>query len=87
MTSYNLILVVVCLFYFASANSMSCSNETDAQNVCFTDQNGYRNPFPVVVNTLLILRGINDINIEKNFISIQVMLMSIWKDYGLVQSV
>ena len=86
MMSYKLMLVFVCLFHFVSANSTTCSNETDDLNICFTDQNGYRNPFPVVVNTLLLLRGITDINIEKNFISIQVMLMSIWKDYGLAQS-
>ena len=46
----------------------------------------YQNPFPVNVTTLLILREVVNIDEERNSITIQLAMWSIWKDHGIQSS-
>ena len=46
----------------------------------------YQNPFPVNVTTLLVLSEVVNIDEERNSITIQLAMWSIWKDYGIQSS-
>ena len=77
-----LLLAMFCIFQFCSADLMTCSKEEQVK-ICLKGKERYTNPFPVVVETWLHLRGISDVNEDKNSISLQVELYSFWKDPGL----
>ena len=74
-------LVIVCIFKACSADLMSCP---EGKKTCVND--GYVNPFPVFIETQIHLRTIGEVNEEKNSISIQIDLLSLWKDPGLIIS-
>ena len=86
MNILTLLLIILCLYDNASANLKSCSEEKQQSKICYTEKNGYVQPFPVHVDTCLMFRGINEINLDKNLISINVYFMSQWKDPGLATS-
>ena len=66
MQTFKIMLVIACLLYLVSANPMNCFNETHDISAYFTEQNCYEYPFPVLVDTYLLFRGIADINVAKN---------------------
>ena len=74
------------LFDIILAELESCLKEYDHPKICFVDKEGYVDPFPLVLNTILHLREIVAINEEENSVSIQVNLYSFWKDPGLDRS-
>ena len=78
-----LLLIFNLLHDSVLANLKSCTNETEQLKICFTGKNGYVNPFPVNVDTFLLVREVNEINVDKNFISIHAYLMTQWKDPGI----
>ena len=86
MQTFPILFMMVFLFDRTSADLKSCSEETDQLKICFTNKNGYVRPSPVDVDTTLDLKGINDINVDKNSISIEGRLLTTWKDPGLAMS-
>ena len=78
------------MLYFSKlslADLKSCSEKHDGLEICYTSQEGYSPPFPV--NVVLIhfhLSEIIDIDVSKNFISIQGDLWTAWIDTGITLS-
>ena len=69
-----------------TAQLLSCSNETESPKVCFTGNTSNLDPFPMVLNTELVLQEIVGIDENEKSISIQMRLVSIWKVSGLDRS-
>ena len=68
------------------AQLLSCSNETETPKVCFTGNTSNLDPFPMVLNTELVLQEIVGIDENEKSISIQMTLISFWKAFGLDSS-
>ena len=68
------------------AELLSCSVETGINKVCFTGKESNVAPFPVVLDTQLILQEIVGIDENEKSISIQMALVSSWKAFGLDRS-
>ena len=81
-----LLFLMVCIFEHCLAGLKSCTDEKKQSRICLTDKNGYVNPFPVVLSTLMYLREITEVNEDKNSITIHAELISIWKDPRLAAS-
>ena len=78
--------VMFCLFNLNIAALKSCSKNHDQLELCFTKKGGYTKPFPLVLDTQLYLKAITDVNEDKNSISVQAELWSIWEDQGVALS-
>ena len=78
------------MLYFSKlslADLKSCSEKHDGLKICSTSQEGYSPPFPVnVVFIHFHLSEIIDIDVNKNFISIQGDLWTAWTDAGITLS-
>ena len=68
------------------AQLLSCSNETETPKVCFTGNTSNLDPFPMVLNTEIVLQEIVGIDENEKSISIQMGLASAWKAFGLDRS-
>ena len=68
------------------AQLLSCSNETETPKVCFTGNTSNLDPFPMVLNTELVLQEIVGIDENEKSISIQMGLVSFWKVFELDRS-
>ena len=77
------ILIFITILELSSAKLRSCLVEKEEQEICFKAMNGekgYVNPFPVNVTTQLYLKEIVSIDEEEKSITMQMILMSSWKD-------
>ena len=85
MKIFEFLWIIVCMVKICSAglDSFSCSKEHFGRKSCSTDKNAYARPFPVVIGTILYLRAINEIDEDKNTLSLQVELLCFWKDPGM----
>ena len=61
----------------------NCKEKNHESRICFTGENGYFKPFPVIVDSQLILRNIIEIDENKNSISLQLQLWTRWVDKGV----
>ena len=78
------LLLMFLIFKFTSAYLKSCmENNTKHLDVCFTNKNGYLDPFPVTIKTDLFMNKFVDIHPNKNTITIQMSLWLYWIDPGL----
>ena len=64
----------------------NCKEEKHESKICLTGENGYFTPYPVIVNSDLILRNIIEIDQNKNSISAQFELWTSWVDSGITLS-
>ena len=64
----------------------NCKEESHESKLCLTGQNGYFNPFPVIVNSDLALVRLMEIDENKNSISAQFQLSAYWTDPGIALS-
>ena len=81
------LLFMLYFFKLSLADLKSCSEKHDGLEICYTSQEGYSPPFPV--NVVLIHLGLSeiiDIDVNKNFISIQGDLWTAWIDTGITLS-
>ena len=88
---FEYLLLVFCIFQLCNAglhisDLKNCKEEKHKSKICLTGENGYFEPFPVVVNSDLILRNIIEIDQNKNSISAQFELWTSWKDPGITLS-
>ena len=77
------ILVCITIFELGLAKLKSCLVEKNQPEICFNakeGEEGYVNPFPVAVKTELNLKEIVSIDEDENSITMQIILMSSWKD-------
>ena len=88
MKLFEFLWVIFCIFEFcfADLDIFGCTDEIEEWIFCSTQKDAYAKPFPVVVDTTLELKSINEIDEYKNSISLQVVLACNWKDPGILIS-
>ena len=77
------IFIIITIFGLSSAKLRSCLVEKEEPEICFKamkGEKGYVNPFPVNVTTKLYFKEIVSIDEEEKSITVQMVLMSSWKD-------
>ena len=76
-------LVFITIFELDSAQLKSCLQEKDQPRICFKaieGEKGYVNPFPVPLTTQLYLKEIVSIDEDEKSITLEINLISNWKD-------
>ena len=68
------------------AQLLSCSKEKGNPKVCYTGNENDVTPFPIVLNTSIVLQEIVGIDEDEKSISIQMALRSDWKASGINRS-
>ena len=86
MHVWGYLFLIICNFEPNWANLRGCAEKHDQLELCLTKQDGYSEPFPVVVNTNLDLKEIIEIDTNKKSIKIQADLWTWWKDEGVALS-
>ena len=83
---------LVVMFYilrlnFAAENIKTCKEENVKNEICLKSLDGinatYADPFPLALNTTMILKEIIEINEKDNSITVMVVLITAWIDPGL----
>ena len=79
---------VFCIFQLCNAelhisDLNNCKKEGHKSKICLTGENGYFKPFPVLIDSSLVLRNIIEIDQNKNSISAQFQLWTFWEDPGI----
>ena len=78
--------VTLCLAELSISDLKNCKEEKHESKICLTGENGYFKPFPVFVDSDLVLENIIEIDQNKNSISAQFTLMTHWIDTGIALS-
>ena len=86
--AYKYLLFIFCTIELCPAelrisDLKSCKEEKHESKICLTGENGYFNPFPVIVASNLVLRNLIEIDENKNSISAQFTLRTQWLDPGI----
>ena len=72
---------------FAAENIKTCKEENVKNEICLKSLDGinatYADPFPLALNTTMILKEIIEINEKDNSITVMVVLTTAWIDPGL----
>ena len=74
--------VTFCLFEVTLASLKSCAENQTHQHLCFMSNDGYNNPFPVVLDTTLYM-NIIEIDGDKNSIKMEIDFWTFWIDHGI----
>ena len=77
--------VIVCQFNLNMSEFKSCTENHDKLEICLTKK-PYTKPFPLAIRTYFYMKEITDVDEDKNSISIQAELWSIWEDPGIALS-
>ena len=72
--------IKVCLAELRISDLKSCKEEKHESKICLTGENGYLKPFPVIVDSNLVLRNLIEIDENKKSISAQFELWTGWED-------
>ena len=75
--------IKVCLAEMRISDLKNCKEEKHKSTICLTSENGYSKPFPVIVDSNLMLRNLIEIDENKNSISAQFTLRTQWLDPGI----
>ena len=75
--------IKLCLAELRISDLKSCKEEKHESKICLTGENGYLKPFPVIVDSNLVLRNLIEIDENKNSISAQFTLWTYWSDHGI----
>ena len=86
MRLFGCLFLLICNFKPNRADLKECAETHDKLELCLTNQDGYSEPFPVVVNTDLYLKEIIEIDDNKKSIKVHVDLWAWWKDEGIALS-
>ena len=78
--------IKLCLAELRVSDLKSCKEEKHESKICLTGRNGYSTPFPVSVDSNLVLRNLIEIDENKNSISAQFELWTFWEDPGITLS-
>ena len=60
--------------------------EAEAPRICRKRNEGYLKPFPLNLKTKIELKEIVDINEDEKSITIQMNMLTLWKDSGIDRS-
>ena len=85
MNFFKSTFVTFCLFEVNLASLKSCSENQKSQHLCCTNNEGYANPFPVVLDTTLYM-NIIEMDGNKNSIKVEVDFWTFWTDKGIALS-
>ena len=81
------LIVIFCYVRLNFAAVRSCIEEDVKNRLCFKSMDGsnvtYVAPYPLVLNTTVILREIIDINEKESSITVRVFLVTKWRDPGI----
>ena len=80
------LIILTCLFKLNYADLNSCLREAEAPRICHKPNEGYKKPFPLNVTTKIELKQIVDIDENEKSITIQMNMLSMWKDSGIDRS-
>ena len=80
------LIVLTCLYKLNHALLKSCLIEQHANRICHKRNEGYLKPFPLNVSTRIELKEIVDINEDEKSITLQMVMVTIWKDSGIDRS-
>ena len=88
---FNYIFFVFCILKPCIARSKiydlkRCKEEKHESIICLTGKNGYFKPFPVIVDSELVLRNLIEVDENKKSISAQFELWTWWVDPGIALS-
>ena len=89
--AFRYFLFVVCTFKPCIAelhtfDLKNCKEERHKSKICSTSENGYFKPFPVIVDSDLLLKNIRKIDENEKSISAQFELWTWWEDPGVALS-
>ena len=70
--------IKLCLAELRISDLKSCKEEKHKSNICLTGKNGCLKPFPVTVDSNLMLRNLIEIDENKNSISAQFTFICQW---------
>ena len=72
---------------FAAENVKTCKEENVKNEICLKSLDGsnatYTDPFPLDLNTTMVLKEIIEINEKESSITVRVILITAWIDPGL----
>ena len=81
------LVVIFCILRLNLAAIKSCIEEHKKDKICFKSIDGinttYLAPYPLVLNTTMILKEIIEINEKESSITVRVILVAKWKDPGI----
>ena len=75
-----------CAARLKTSDLKSCKEERHESIICLTGENGYFKPFPVIVNSDLVLKNIRKIDENEKSISAHFELTTLWEDSGVTLS-
>ena len=75
-----------CIAKLRISDLKNCKDESPESIICLTGKNGYFKPFPVIVDSELVLRNLIGIDENKNSITVQLVLWTWWVDPGIALS-
>lgn len=81
------LVVIFCFVRLNFAAVRSCIEEDMKNRLCFKSIDGnnvtYVAPYPLALNTTVVLREIIDINEKESSITVRVFLVTKWRDPGI----
>ena len=80
------LVILTCLFKLNYAELKSCMKEAEAPRICHKHNESYLTPFPLNLTTKIELKQIVDIDENEKSITIQINMLSLWKDSGIARS-
>ena len=80
------LVILTCLIKLNYADLKSCLRETEAPRICHKHNESYLTPFPLNLTTKIELKQIVDIDENEKSITIQMNMLSLWKDSGIARS-
>ena len=87
MQLLNSLVLLLCILRLTYATINSCEEETMKNVICFKSTNGsnaeYDPPFPLDLNSTMMLKEIIEINENENSITVRVDLVTRWRDPGI----
>ena len=80
------LVILTCLIKLNYADLKSCLREEEAPRICHKPNEGYLKPFPLNLTTKIELKQIVDIDENEKSVTIQMNMLSLWKDSGIARS-
>ena len=74
------LVVIFCILRLNFADIMSCSKEDKKNKICLKTDETYVEPYPLALNTTVILKEIIEINEKESSITVRVGLQTVWRD-------
>ena len=90
MQLVNSLVLILCILRVTYATINSCEEETRKNVICSKSTKGsnteYEPPFPLDLNSTMMLKEIIEINEKENSIIVRVKLVTVWRDPGICLS-